>query len=245
MNLIFLDTETTGLSPEDRVIQVAYKVRRAGSSDFADPISELFRPPLPINFEAMATHHITQAMVEERGAFVDSEMRQFFLKHLDHIVVAHNAPFDLEMLKKEGVNFPNFIDTKKLAEHLLDLPSSKLQYLRYALGLKVDGKSAAHSADGDVNVLEALFDHLFQVQGELLNTTNTETILDRLTTLSSMPVLLKRFSYGKYYGDLIEEKVKSDRQYVEWMYNSESSKADNLQNNDLVFSLKHYLGKLV
>ena len=50
--LIFLDTETTGIGPEDRLCQVAYHFggREAES---------LFRPPVPISIESMAIHHIT------------------------------------------------------------------------------------------------------------------------------------------------------------------------------------------
>lgn len=243
MNLIFLDTETTGLAVEDRLLQVAYKVRRPNAQDFSDPVCELFKPALPITFEAMATHHITESMVEDKQAFSDSQMRLFLSDRAgDSILVAHNAQFDLAMLEKEGVKFTNFIDTQALALHMLDLPSYKLQYLRYCLDLKVEGK--AHDAAGDVNVLVALFDHLYKLQADLLKTSDEQVIIDRLTTLSNTPVLMKKFPYGKYFGQSIEEKIKSDRQYCEWMHRNESEKTGG-QNESLIFSLKHYLGILI
>jgi hypothetical protein len=49
MNLAFTDTETTGTEEEDRLLQLAY---RCGGKD----VNELYRPPVPINLMAMATH---------------------------------------------------------------------------------------------------------------------------------------------------------------------------------------------
>ena len=72
--LIFLDTETTGLELEDKICQVAYIVE-------GKEYNELFKPELPIKFEAMAVTHITNKMVEDKPAFVGSGM----FKHLEEL----------------------------------------------------------------------------------------------------------------------------------------------------------------
>ena len=57
MNILFLDTETTGLE-NGRIVQLAYKNR--GDKD---TFVEYYKPPVPIEFGAMGTHHITEKMV--------------------------------------------------------------------------------------------------------------------------------------------------------------------------------------
>lgn len=240
MKLIFLDTETTGISETDRLIQVAYKVRAPFSLDFSEPEMEYFHPPVPISFEAMATHHITPAMVEKSASFESSNMKNNLLCLVNEtILVAHNAPFDLEMLRREGVVFPNFIDTLQVAKHLIDAPSHKLQYLRYALDLNVAGE--AHDARGDVNVLVALFDYLYERVKSQLKTDDRNAIIDRLTTLSTLPALLKSLPFGKYVNKPLEEILRNDRQYLEWLRNSESLKPESERNRDLFLTLQTLL----
>jgi len=54
---IFLDTETTGTGPDDRLCQIAFK------ADDGPAICDLFNPGKPISIDAMAIHHITEKMV--------------------------------------------------------------------------------------------------------------------------------------------------------------------------------------
>lgn len=236
--LLFVDTETTGLEAHDRICQVAYKLRKPDGENLNEPEVALFRPPVPISFEAMATHHITNAMVEDKESFVESGMKKT-LDHLDDcLLVAHNAPFDVEMLAREGVKFPVFIDTLRVARHLIDLLNHKLQYLRYALDLNVSG--TAHDAQGDVNVLVGLFDHLL---GLLLREENIshQQAVDKMVTLTNLPVLLKRLTFGKHEGKSFKDVAKADRQYLVWLYSSEKAKLENEQNEDMVYTLERHL----
>ena len=52
MHLILLDTETTDLQ-NARLIQLAYKNLGSG-----EVVNEFFKPPVPISYGAMATHHV-------------------------------------------------------------------------------------------------------------------------------------------------------------------------------------------
>lgn len=247
--LLFLDTETTGLQPTDRLCQLAYKLRKADGESLDEPECCLFRPPVPISFEAMSVTHITNEMVADKESFADSATKKLLEGLSDCVLVAHNAPFDVSMLAREGLNFPVYIDTLRVAQHLLDLPQHKLQYLRYALDLRVQG--TAHSAQGDVNVLVALFDHLLNIimlrevrdQGNLFNEGKMTVVqaVDQMITLTNLPVLLKRFTFGKHDGKLFEDVVKSDRQYLVWLHNSEMGKLETERNPDMVHTLKTYL----
>ncbi len=60
---IFLDTETTGAGPDDRLCQLAFKAGQGRG------VCGLFNPGRPIAIEAMAVHHITNEMVKNRPPF--------------------------------------------------------------------------------------------------------------------------------------------------------------------------------
>lgn len=236
MQLLFCDTETTGLDEHDRLIQVAYKL--FGPKD--EMVVEYFRPPVPISYKSMSIHHITHEMCIDKPSFEESEAKKFLLDIAPRVVfVAHNAPFDLNMLSKEGVRFPLWIDTYRCALHLLpDSEEHNLQYLRYTLGLNVAGK--AHDAEGDVNVLIALFERLL---GTLLEKEkiSSEEGIHRMVTMSVLPVLLKTCFFKKHYNRPWEEVVKIDRQYAAWLYSEEMNKPAGKQNDDLIYTLKTYL----
>ena len=126
-NLIFVDTETTGLGPEDRLIQLAFTTNKGELLDMR------FNPGRPISFEAMAVHHITEEMVKDMPAFKGSQGYADLVTRLEnHIFVAHNAPFDLRMLEREGIPRPKWvIDTQRVAKHIITVEDRHaLQYLR-------------------------------------------------------------------------------------------------------------------
>ena len=75
---IFLDTETTGATKNDRLCQLAYKTEKC------EIVNELFKPPLPIAIGAMCVHHITNEMVENKSAFKDSKDHQKLVDLLNH-----------------------------------------------------------------------------------------------------------------------------------------------------------------
>lgn len=239
MNLTFLDTETTGKSADDQILQVAYSVTNTGT---LEPIVELFLPHVPISYGAMAVHHITNEMVNGKPYFADSDMKKQLVKLSQRsIMVAHNAPFDKKMLEKEGIKWPIYIDTLRCAKHLVDSESYALQYLRYFLDLRVEG--TAHDAAGDVKVLMALFEKLMTI---VLNSDTTQSemqALDKMVTLSNLPVTLKKLDFGKYYGRTFEDVLHIDRQYLAWLYSSEKSKSPEDQNEDMIYTLDKYLNQ--
>ncbi len=244
MNLLFLDTETTGLEEQDRLIQIAFTLRENGKvpndNGLVYPRAEYFKSSLPISFEAMSVHHITHKMIEDKPEFNQSPMKEFLRKYTDDsIFIAHNAKFDLRMMEKEGLKFKLSIDTQRVSMHLFHSESYRLQYLRYCLGLEVE--AMAHDASGDVKVLEKLFDYLYSKIEQDLRTSQFEKIIDHMLTLSITPVCLRNFSFGKYKGKTFAEVANFDRSYFMWLYNSEMGKIESDRNEDLLFTLKQYL----
>jgi len=236
--LLFLDTETTGNEAKDYLCQIAYSIDGVRKS-------ALFKPQVPIGIESMAMHHITNKMVADKPAFKFSfeydELKKF-LHDENVILVAHNALFDIDMLQKEGLAVPRFICTLRMARHLdpeEKIDSYRLQYLRYLLEIEVEAE--AHDALGDVLVLEKLFERLYKKMTDHTHG-NEELALVEMMDISSHPVLIKTFKFGKHNGKKVEEVVKIDRGYLEWLL------AQKLENDggdeDWIYTLKHYLGKL-
>lgn len=235
MHIIILDTETTDKDPNNRLVQLAYKNLTTGET-----VAEYFKPPVPISFGAMAIHHITNEMVQNKLPFPESEHYKKITKILpENILVAHNAPFDMQVLRNEGITLGHHIDTLRIARHLLDSEQYSLQYLRYSLGLNVNG--SAHDALGDVLVLESLFLYLKEETRRQFKLSTEEEIINKLLELNNMPVLLETMIFGKYKGKTFAEVAQIDKPYLQWLYNSETQKLESEQNHELVYTLKQYI----
>ena len=238
--LIFLDTEATGNEPsKDRLCQVCYKVGEG------DTHVGYFKPPIPISVKAMSITHITNKMVENAEVFSSSKMKKDLEKLLQEgVLVAHTALFDIAMLKNEGLEVPRFIDTLRVVRYLdpeNKVPEHNLQFLRYFLDLDVPG--TAHDAEGDVNVLIALYQRLFAKVRE--SEASDEATIDKMVEISSRPTLFKNFIFGKYKGKPIAEVQKTDRRYMEWLLNQMTSEGEADTDEDWIYTLRHYLEKTV
>jgi DNA polymerase III epsilon subunit-like protein len=225
---IFLDTETTGNGPNDRLCQIAFKPENGPA------VCELFNPGKPISIEAMAIHHITEKMVADKPPFKESDeyvKLQKLVSDINNIIVAHNAKFDMTMLLVEGISTQRVICTLKLARHLDKngvIPKYNLQYLRYFLGLEINAK--AHDASGDILVLEKLFSRLnikFRKNAKLMDP------VQEMIHISSKPVLLPRMPYGKHKGVLFSDVP---REYLEWLSGTEL-------DEDMAYTVKKHLGQ--
>ena len=235
--LIFFDTETTGNTEKDFLIQIAYK---NGNESFVG----LFKPPIKIPPEASAIHHITNKMVNNKPTFKESTDQPIIKKLFedkDSVVVAHNATFDLMIVEKEGIKPNKFICTLRVARFLDPegkIEKYNLQYLRYLLDLDVE--ATAHDAMGDVLVLEKLFERLKNKIIKEKNLSENEAI-EKMVEISSHPSLLLSFNFGKHLGKKIEEVLKVDRGYLEWLLQQKT--ASDQIDEDWIYTLKHYLGK--
>ncbi|MDO8585296.1 MAG: 3'-5' exonuclease [bacterium] len=236
--LIFLDTETTGNDvANDRLVEVCYKVPDGIHKGY-------FKPPLPMSVKAMSITNISNRMLMDKEPFRDSHLRADLEARLaEGILVAHNAKFDCAMLEAEGLSVPRRICTFRVARHLDSenlIPEYNLQYLRYQLDLDVRG-AGAHDAKSDVKVLYALFNWQLKEmkKGGLTKAKAIEAMLD----VSSRPTLFKLFPFGKYKDKKIEEVVKTDRAYLEWLLNKKYEEGGT--DEDWIHTLKYYLARVL
>ncbi|HPS21728.1 MAG TPA: 3'-5' exonuclease [Candidatus Paceibacterota bacterium] len=235
--LIFFDTETTGNTEKDYLCQIAYK---NGDESFVG----FYKPPIKIPPEASAVHHISNKMIENELSFKESDdskkIKELF-EDENSVVIAHNAQFDLMIIKKEGIKPNKFICTLRLARFLDPhgkIERYNLQYLRYLLDLDV--QATAHDALGDVLVLEKLFDRLKKKLIEV-EELEEEKVVDRMIEISSHPSIFKYINFGKHSGKEIEQIAKIDRNYLEWLL-QQKEESDQV-DEDWIYTLKHYLGK--
>jgi DNA polymerase III epsilon subunit-like protein len=236
MHLIFLDTETTGNDvAKDRLCQLCYKTERDGVK------VGYFKPPIPISVKAMSVTHITNKMVEDKEPFEGSQMKADLQALLDDgVLIAHNAKFDKAILEAEGMTISKWICTLRVARFLDAkgvIPEYNLQFLRYYLDVEVAGN--AHDAEGDVNVLEQVFGRLISKVKETEG--SEEKAIEKMIEISSKPSLYRVFNFGKHKDKTIEDVMKIDKGYLEWLLNQKVTSGDN--DEDWIYTLKYYLKK--
>ena len=117
-NLVFFDTETTGLTSTDRIISLALKKYGKDNKVMVEYFSI---GDMKIPLEAKSVNHITEKMLQGKLPF--SEYKTFvesFMK--DSILVAHNAKFDIKMMNQENISLPPIsIDNRDVVSHICTL----------------------------------------------------------------------------------------------------------------------------
>jgi DNA polymerase III alpha subunit (gram-positive type) len=235
---IFFDTETTGITNDDYLCQIAWK---QGGEDTIE--SGLFKPPIPISIDSMAVCHVTNKMVKDMPAFKDSDLWNKFnvmSKDKKNVFIAHNAKFDIGMLKREGIEITEYIDTLKIAQFIDReglLPKYNLQYLRYYYNIEIE--AIAHDARGDIVVLEAVFKFLRDKVKEITGQDGDE-LTKQMITISYEPLLIKTFMFGKHNGKAIADVASVDPGYLEWLLAQKIASQTDTEE-DWIYTLKHYL----
>jgi len=222
---ILFDTETTGTSEEDRIIQIGGMI--ISSKTQIEVFDELCSTILPIKIEAMEVHNITPDLIENKSPFIQTNFYNKLqeLNDKSNYLIAHNINFDLQMLEKEGfVNNYTLIDTLRCAKHLYpELPYHRLQYIRYALELYKNEQEEsenlnitikAHDAIGDVLVMKLFLRDLVRKCSNVYPDYNP---MEKLAELTTTPVLIKTFKFGKYKGEEIKAIASKDAGYLNWM----------------------------
>ena len=156
--LIAIDTETTGMSPDQghRVVEVAAVPIDSGA--VGEGWASLVTPGRPIPPDAARVHGITDAMVADAPTpgVVAGVLRE---RVGARVWVMHNAPFDLPFLvalfRDAGQlpPAPPIVDTLGLARGLLGSGGNRLGELAAKLGLPVETQ---HRALGDATTTARL-----------------------------------------------------------------------------------------
>ncbi len=213
--VVVVDTETTGVSMQDQVVEIA--LVRVCNGKPSDRYATLVQPGMPIPPSASEVHHIVDSDVAHapRLAEIAADIEAWIGD--TSMLVAHNAGFDAGFLP--FLSARTWLCTLRLAKHLYpESPSHRNQYLRYALNLAVDTEGgAAHRALGDALVTAALYRHLRDRARELFG----DITLNMLADMAAKPVALKTINFGKAHFGKPVESVPMD--YVRWALDTMSN----------------------
>lgn len=163
--LVVFDTETTGFAPgKDRVAEIG-AIRREPNGAITE-FNQLINPEMGMPKEAGAVNGITDAMLFDKPKV--ASVLPDFLKFIEGaILIAHNAPFDVNMiaaeLQRSDLEIPSndVYDTMLMARGLLPgYAKYQLQHLAQQLGLEAKGD--AHRAVADCHTTLQLYDRCLE-----------------------------------------------------------------------------------
>ncbi len=171
MPLVIFDFETTGLDSElDRIIEIgAIKVK---DGKLGDQYSTLVSTDIPIPEVVQTLTGITPDMLIGQPG-IDKVLPEFLTFIKGSVLVAHNAEFDMGMLKaacsRDGIDldWPAFCTLKMARELLPELEQKNLDTLAKHYGLTFESR---HRSIGDVKVTAAVLKEFLSSEGAELKT---------------------------------------------------------------------------
>ncbi len=177
LTCVVFDTETTGLLPQqgDEIVQIAAVRIVNGRQVDGEVFDSLVNPGRPIPLSSTEVHGITEAMVS-LAPDVDTVLQRFHHFARGAVLVAHNAPFDMEFLRRHekriGLKFDNpVLDTVLLSAVVYGQHAShSLDSLTDRLGITIP-EEARHTAIGDTRATAEAYLKLVQIlKGRQLTT---------------------------------------------------------------------------
>lgn len=204
MRYLVGDVETDGFPPDARVVEIAW-VEIDEDFNILDTKRSLIDSGRPIPAGASAVHGIVTADLAGAPAIEDF-MSGFTDQDDDVVLVAHNAPFDVQFFGPHVPTLAGSICTLRLARDFYkDADNHKLQTLKYHLGLEADvAHHEAHTAMADTKVLLELLRHLHLTTGMDLN---------EMLAYCTKPRVITHMPFGKHKGKAMKDVPKS---YLTW-----------------------------
>lgn len=167
LSLLFIDTETTGLSCTDQILQFAAIYWTFDGKKFNEEgrINQYINITTKINFFAQRVHGISKSMVAEYE-YIDSYIDIFFdyIKKSDHII-GHNISFDIRMLQQDCERISRPYDWSTIKTfctmsdiwHILDLPKKRPKLGLLYTHLFCKEFANAHDAMADIEATKDCF----------------------------------------------------------------------------------------
>ena len=202
--IIVLDTETTGVTPSNRIVELAW-IEIDRNLEEVGRFQTLVDPEMLISPSAMGVHHITDDMAASAPTIeeVFAVVRPKEFEGQGVVMVAHNADFDHRYVQ-DHVPVKECVCTLRLARHFWpDAPDHRLQTLRYLHKLK--GGVGAHGALEDCETTLALLRHICAEQ---------KIGLEWVRRLCRGTLRVHRIPFGKHRGSKISELPRG---YKVWL----------------------------
>jgi DNA polymerase III epsilon subunit-like protein len=166
-NLVFLDIETTGLSPAmgDRIVEIGMIMCQPNRK--AQRASQLINPQRPIPVDAQRIHGIRDEDVADSPTF-DAVAGRVCSALRESWIIGHNTRFDVGFLAMEMAlagrsgEPAGCLDTCQLTGAIWDLPNYQLDTVAASLGMP---RSEVHRAFGDALAAKTIFDRIVEELG--------------------------------------------------------------------------------
>ena len=195
MRYVVLDTETTGLDPDDghKIIEIGC-VEILNRNVTNNTFHKYINPEREIDLEASKVHGLTLSKLKEKPIF--KEILNDFLEYIsDSPLIIHNAPFDIGFLQKEYSYIQDtssfidneIIDSLKLARRISPGKRNTLDALcdRYSID---NSDRTLHGALLDARLLAFVY----------LKMTIGQNNFDNLTTEAKVPKLSQDNKLNKF-----------------------------------------------
>jgi DNA polymerase-3 subunit epsilon len=170
---IILDTETTGLTNEDAIVEISM-LELVDGIKTGRKFHRFLNPKVNITQKATEIHRITNETVKDQPTF--EKIVEDVIKFIgDGTVIAHNAGFDRRMLNNElrrcgWETYPEkrFIDTLEISRYLFPNEKNSQDALceRFGIDNKHRVSSGIHSAVEDTAHLYLIYQNLIKILEE-------------------------------------------------------------------------------
>lgn len=217
---LILDTETTGLGPDAKIVDLAW-IEVDEAMKVIDRFETLVDPEIPISPGASAKHGIVAEDVADAPTI--EEVFSVLLSDPieDVCLCGHNCQFDFRYVRPYLGITSQLCTLRAARRYFPKAENHKLETLKYVLGLRRD--QTAHRAMGDVEVTYELLEKIFEVSG---------LDLPGLVEEMGKPVLVDSLPFGKYKGVSL---MKCPGGYLRWLKESTDLDPDLKVSVELVW----------
>jgi len=245
--LAFFDLESTGVDfVKDRIVEMS--VLRINPDGSKEAKTWRLNPTIPIPIEASKIHGIYDEDVITCPTFKEVSAEIFDLLDPCDLAGFNSNRFDVPMLLEEciraGISFSiadrALIDVHKIYTHF-EKRTLEAAYQFYCNKVLEN----AHSAEADTNATyEVLIAQLTKYSDELKSDvkflhdfSNEERFIDsgrRFVYISGKPA----FNFGKYKGKFVEEILRNDPGYYNWMMQGDFAQHTKQKLSEIKESMK-------
>ena len=214
MNEVFLDTETTGLSPND-----GHKIVEIACIETEDLIAtkkifhKIINPHRDVPEGAYKVHGFSTEFLKDKETF-DKVAKEFINFIKDKKIIIHNASFDLgflnyelKLIKKNEIKKNNIIDSLEIARGKFPGASNSLDALCRRFGIDLS-RRIKHNALLDCELLREVYINLLDAKEPKLIFSSEKTEVD----LKSKKNITK--NYCKKVIKPTNEEIKSHNDFI-------------------------------
>ena len=212
MNEIFLDTETTGLSVNDRhkIIEIAC-IETEDLIPTNKVFHKLINPKRNVPDAAFKIHGFSQDFLSSKDTF-DQVSNEFLNFIKGKKIIIHNANFDLGFLngelgkiKKELIDKNQVIDSLEVARNKFPGSSNSLDALCRRFNIDLSRRSK-HNALLDCELLREVYINLLDVKEPKFNLTSNNLAEKNQININQL--------YNKKIYNLSEIEVKAHKEFL-------------------------------